>query len=124
MGTRLVTRAPPIRGFLHLEFGGEAGLAGGVIQRIPLVGAEGPVRHDYYAFYPAQNANPSPASSRTSSPTYLPADPGFRSPIAEGSGCRAGTVRACPSASMLLIMSKESLEERISPHDLEPFGFR
>ena len=46
------------QGFLNLEFGGEAGLAGGVIQRIPLVGAEGPVRHDYYAFYPAQNANP------------------------------------------------------------------
>lgn len=59
MGTRLVTRTCTAdQGFLHLEFGGEAGLAGGVIQRIPLVGAEGPVRHDCYAFYPAQNANP------------------------------------------------------------------
>lgn len=45
------------QGFLRLEARGGA-VPGTVIRRIPLVGTSGQLRHDYYAFYPARDANP------------------------------------------------------------------
>lgn len=46
------------QGFLKLESHDAATPAGTVIRRIPLVNAAGQLHRDYYAFYPAHNANP------------------------------------------------------------------
>lgn len=46
------------QGFLRIESREAAGPAGTVIRRIPLVGAGEQLHHDYYAFYPASDANP------------------------------------------------------------------
>lgn len=46
------------QGFLRLEARDADAPADGVIRRIPLADAEGQLTHDYYAFYPACDANP------------------------------------------------------------------
>lgn len=46
------------RGFLRLESREASTPAGTIIRRIPLVDTSGQLHRDYYAFYPARNANP------------------------------------------------------------------